>query len=254
MLPLAPVHPHIHAPLPRQHNPFQRLTPAGVEAGENNCGMKNVGNSATGAGYGCELPAMVHDWRQVWSATPGTTSPLAPFGIATLAAGGSEGAGNHMAAMRWAQTGNYGYWNNPALPNTFGAQLYDIADPWGKSGTGDGNRLNDYNNATRCCKTWEQCNPIRCTAEQNATNAKCMAAGQQDACTDARYCANPDPATGKYGPTCAQWNASLWWGTLASLEGVVRKNAPSGIPALNFMGEHHGPCPFLLFILSFCPC
>jgi hypothetical protein len=28
---------------------------------------------------------MVADWRAVWSATPGTTDPLAPFGVATLA-------------------------------------------------------------------------------------------------------------------------------------------------------------------------
>jgi hypothetical protein len=24
---------------------------------------------------------------------------------------------------RWSQTGNYGYWNNAALPNTFGSQV-----------------------------------------------------------------------------------------------------------------------------------
>ena len=50
-----------------------------------------------------QLPAMVADWRAVWSATPGTTDPLAPFGVATLAAGGSEGNAGHMAAMRSAQ-------------------------------------------------------------------------------------------------------------------------------------------------------
>jgi hypothetical protein len=66
----------------------------------------------------------------VWSATPGTTEPLAPFGVATLAAGGSEGNAAHMAAMRWAQQANYGQWDNPALPNSFGAQLYDLGDPW----------------------------------------------------------------------------------------------------------------------------
>lgn len=61
--------------------------------GENNCGGPTTGNSAQGTGYGCALPAMVASWRALFSAEAGTTDPLAPFGIATLAAGGSEGAG-----------------------------------------------------------------------------------------------------------------------------------------------------------------
>ena len=83
-----------------------------------------MGNSLDGTGYGCSLPAMVNSWRSVWRA-----APSALFGIATLAPGGSEGSGQHMAGMRWSQTANYGYWPNPALPNSFGAQVYDLADP-----------------------------------------------------------------------------------------------------------------------------
>ena len=98
--------------------------------GENNCNMDVIGNYKDGTGYGCELPAMVADWRAAFSATPGTTDPLAPFGVATLAAGGSEGNGGHMSAMRWAEQGNYGHWDSPAMPNSFGAQLYDLGDPW----------------------------------------------------------------------------------------------------------------------------
>lgn len=66
---------------------------------------------------------MVDSWRTVWRA------PFdALFGIATLAAGGSEGAGWHMAGMRWSQTANYGVWPNPALPHSFGAQVYDLGE------------------------------------------------------------------------------------------------------------------------------
>jgi hypothetical protein len=66
---------------------------------------------------------------------PGTTDPLAPFGVATLAAGGSEGNSEHMAAMRWAQQANLGHWppageGTTPLPHSFGAQLYDLGDPW----------------------------------------------------------------------------------------------------------------------------
>ena len=108
-----------------------------------------MGNSLTGSGYGCELPAMVRDWRAVWSAEAGTTDPLAPFGIATLAKGGSEGHSAGMANMRWSQTANYGAWNNHALPNTFGAQLYDLGEPW--ANVDDGNKRNAFGNGTSCC-------------------------------------------------------------------------------------------------------
>merc|ERR1712185_479649 len=88
-----------------------------------------MGNSARGVGYGCQLPAMVAEWRRLWSAVPGTTDPLAPFGVVTLAAGGSEGHDENMAAMRWSQTANYGAVPNAALPNVFLAHAYDLGDP-----------------------------------------------------------------------------------------------------------------------------
>ena len=81
----------------------------------------DMGNSKDGTGYGCSLPAMINLWRSVWS---GAASD-ALFGIATLAAGGSEGPGLHMSGMRWSETANYGRWDNPAMPNSFGAQVYD---------------------------------------------------------------------------------------------------------------------------------
>ena len=71
---------------------------------------------------GCQMPAMVDLWRKTWSKTPGTTDPLAPFGIVTLASGGSEG-GADIGGMRWSQTANYGVNPNPAMPATFVAQV-----------------------------------------------------------------------------------------------------------------------------------
>ncbi|CAE7907902.1 SIAE [Symbiodinium sp. KB8] len=87
------------------------------------------GNSELGYGYGCLMPALVRSWRALWSASDGTTQPDAPFGFVTLAASGSEG-GNSMGAMRWAQTANYGVAPNPAMPNTFMAQAFDLDDPF----------------------------------------------------------------------------------------------------------------------------
>ena len=56
----------------------------------------------------CDCPsqmvAMVDLWRKSWSKEEGTTDPLAPFGIVTLASGGSEG-GTDIGGMRWSQTG-----------------------------------------------------------------------------------------------------------------------------------------------------
>lgn len=110
--------------------PFVNMTIAGWlwYQGENNCGG-TVGNSKDGVGYGCQLPVMVAEWRRQWSATRGTTNPVAPFGVVTLAAGGSEGHDMAMAGMRWSQTGNYGKLPNQVMPNTFLAHAYDLGDP-----------------------------------------------------------------------------------------------------------------------------
>lgn len=60
---------------------------------------------------------------------PGTTDPLAPFGVVTLAPSGGEG-GADIQTMRWAQTASYGVLPNSALPKTFVAQAYDLNDPF----------------------------------------------------------------------------------------------------------------------------
>ena len=91
--------------------------------------MRDPGSSLHGGGYGCMMPALVDLWRREWSRVPGTTDPRAPFGVVTLAAGGSEG-GSDIAGMRWSQTANYGVLPNAAMPNTFLAQGYDIGDPY----------------------------------------------------------------------------------------------------------------------------
>ena len=46
-------------------------------------------------------PKMVDAWREIWSAEAGTTNPLAPFGLVTIAPSGAEGAGYHLSAFRW---------------------------------------------------------------------------------------------------------------------------------------------------------
>lgn len=106
--------------------PFVNMSLAGWAwyQGENNC-HGDMGNSATKIGYGCDQVALVALWRRVWAASS-ATAPLAPFGIVNLASGGSEGAGDHMAHMRWSQTGNMGALPNAVMPATFLAQAFDI--------------------------------------------------------------------------------------------------------------------------------
>lgn len=106
--------------------PFANYSVAGWVwyQGENNV-YGDMGNSITKTGYGCELPTMVNFWRSIWRAPAD-----ALFGVATLAAGGSEGNGQHMAGMRWSETANYGVLPNQAMPHSFLAQVYDLGDPW----------------------------------------------------------------------------------------------------------------------------
>ena len=82
------------------------------DKGENDCGG-TMGSTASNVGYGCALGRMIAKYRARWSATPGTTDPLVPFGVVTLAAGTSEGNGRNMAGMRWSQTCNYGVVGSP---------------------------------------------------------------------------------------------------------------------------------------------
>ena len=112
--------------------PFVDMTVKGFVwyQGENNMGSPK-GNSDANLGYSCEQRVLIEGWRSVWSETPGTTDPLAPFGVVTLASSGAEGADAAMGAMRIAQTAGFGVLPSPALPNTFVAQAYDLDDPWG---------------------------------------------------------------------------------------------------------------------------
>jgi hypothetical protein len=47
----------------------------------------------------------------------------------TLAPSGGEG-GADLPSMRWAQTASYGVLPNPAMPQTFVAQAFDLNDPF----------------------------------------------------------------------------------------------------------------------------
>ena len=103
------------------------------------------------------MPKLISRWRAEWSATPGTTDPAAPFGLVTLSTDDSEGAGD-MASFRFAQSGSYGTAPNAAMPNTFMAHAYDLADVWVNCGDAPQTKTcpgcdtadPDYN----CLQTW----------------------------------------------------------------------------------------------------
>eukprot|EP00494_Astrolonche_serrata_P032586 UN32855 len=114
--------------------PYLNMTIKGVAwyQGENNM-HEDKGNWKNNTGYACMFKSMLEGWRKDWSVEPGTTESNFGFGIVTLASGTSEG-GPDMGNMRWAQTLNYGVLPNPACPNCFMAQAYDLGDPWNGGG------------------------------------------------------------------------------------------------------------------------
>ena len=75
------------------------------------------------------MPALISAWRAAWSVVPGTTDPLAPFGLCTLSTDDSEGTGD-IGSFRWAQGGSFGVVPNPIMPNVFLAHGHDLADVW----------------------------------------------------------------------------------------------------------------------------
>jgi hypothetical protein len=111
--------------------PFVNITIKGWwwYQGENNL-QYDGGNFLYNTGYGALFPAMIAQWRSIWSNFPGTTDPAAPFGYVEIADGSDEAWGVSMAGLRWAQTANFGVVPNPAMPNVFSANAYDLGDPW----------------------------------------------------------------------------------------------------------------------------
>jgi hypothetical protein len=83
---------------------------------------------------------MISAWRAAWSGgAPGTTDPLAPFGLVTIHPVGCEG-GSDIANLRHAQTANFGVLPNERMPNVFAAQGFDLADPWNNPASWVGNQ------------------------------------------------------------------------------------------------------------------
>ena len=115
-----------------QVRPFVNMTVTGWlwYQGENNL-FADAGNAAHGDGYACLLQQQMAAWRETWSAAgPGTTDPLAPFGIVMLADATDEGWGCNSLQMHWAQTANRGIVPNAAFPRAFVAAAHDLGEPW----------------------------------------------------------------------------------------------------------------------------
>lgn len=223
------------APGPPFHAPHPAL---GLRQGENNC-HGDMGNVIHGTGYGCSLPAMIDSWRAVWCGDEAEKRDRL-FGIATLAAGGSEGSGMHMAGMRWSQTANYGHWPNPAMPNTFGAQVYDLGDPWSEAGDGNRRLENQTTGLPVQPERLSCCLPsiplFNVSGEPGCPNKTAVDPRFRQACSDKFECALPDPTTREYGEFCAPFDPQDWSPAMRSVAPMIKSNSPSGVPGSNFMG------------------
>jgi sialate O-acetylesterase len=65
--------------------------------------------------YGCSFPALISEWRRVWSENSPTDSSF-PFGFVQLAAYRANYAGSEFPVIRWHQTADVGYVPNDAMP------------------------------------------------------------------------------------------------------------------------------------------
>ena len=143
----------------------------------------------------------------------------------------------------FAIRGNFGSWNNPVMPNTFGAQVYDLGDPWSQVGDGNPRKLDQTTGKTiglRCCGWSVNAQAVPPYAFPYWGN--CSGTANGGACSDKYNCSLPeighdgDPIAGKYGSMCAAWDESAWSPSLRPLAALVRANNPSGLEGNNFMG------------------
>ena len=137
--------------------PFVNMSQAGILWYQGEQNQPYTGGNAT-SGYACLQKALISSWRAAFSTTPSTTPADVPFGVTSLAGGGSEGfpvwspslhtteawwfacysnggrnpgcfdiIDDSMGGMRRAQSGGAGAF--PADSNIFMAQAHDLGEP-----------------------------------------------------------------------------------------------------------------------------
>jgi hypothetical protein len=175
----------------KQVMPFVDMTVKGTVwfQGENNM-MDPKGNSGVNVGYSCKQRELVKGWRSIWSETPGTTDPTAPFGLVTLASSGSEG-GPNMGAMRLAQTAGFGVLPNDAIPKSFFAQAGDLEDAWGPA---VGPCFSGF------AAQWECCDKGVYQANQSSEKCRAGTGGKPEICDPACAAAAGTPSEGGIHP------------------------------------------------------
>ena len=133
------------------------------------------------------------------------------------------------------------------MANVFGAQLYDIGEPWGATSDGNKRVLNQTVCETclhrdvraslnakgqqelRCCWRGTNWTGGNCTDPLGGTKPL-------QPCTDVWNCSLPVPETGEYGSTCLEWSeAEDLMPSLQHLAKWIKLNTPSGIPGNQFM-------------------
>ena len=125
----------------------------------------------------------------------------------------------------------------------FGAQLYDIGEPWGSS---DGNKRALNTTVCNTCLHRDVRASLNAKGQQqlsccwhgtNWTDGNCTdpRGGTQQPCTDVWNCSLPIPETGEYGSMCLEWSEADLLPSLQHLAKWMKLNTPSGIPGNNFM-------------------
>ena len=64
--------------------------------------------------YQCTFPAMISDWRKIWSANSPTSDSF-PFGFMQLSTWLANDVGPAFAVIRWHQTANQGFVPNDKM-------------------------------------------------------------------------------------------------------------------------------------------
>merc|ERR1719270_2395870 len=77
--------------------------------------------------YQCTFPAMINEWRKIWSTNTPTSEDF-PFGFMQLSTWDANNAGPGFPVIRWHQTADQGYVPNEILKNVFMGVAIDTYD------------------------------------------------------------------------------------------------------------------------------
>ena len=69
--------------------------------------------------YNCTFPALINEWRNIWTSYESVNNPEFPFGFMQLSTNQANDAWPGFSVVRWHQTADFGFVPNQIMKVSF---------------------------------------------------------------------------------------------------------------------------------------